>query len=91
MDDADRSKRDEIGGRRRIKVHIAGVLGDDLVQRCVRCGSILSDYRNSCTTGDGIVSGFAVGVLVAMVKGSQWVTGPTLEANEVKCDLFERN
>lgn len=92
MDDVDRSHTDDISRRPKVRVHVAGVL-HDAVQRCIRCGAILADYRGAVVLASDRrgARGFTVGVPVAMQGGGKWVTGPKLEANEVQCDLFERN
>jgi hypothetical protein len=44
-----------------IRVHIAGPMIEG-VQECVRCGAILTDYRNAFTPAGGpAVGGWAVG------------------------------
>lgn len=88
MDDADRSKRDELGGRKAIKVHVAGIIRGGK-QLCIRCGlnigMLLNARERSFETGDNIrivhQNGFVSQV---------WIGPDALEANEVKCDLFER-
>lgn len=91
MDDVDRTFSDDISRRPKVRVHVAGVLRDE-VQRCIRCGQILSDYRGAMVPrGSRPLSGFAVGAPIAMQGCGKWVTGSKLDANEVPCDLFERN
>ena len=91
MDHIDRSHFDDISRRAKVRVHVAGVLWD-AVQRCVRCGSILSDYRGAMIADGSLpLLGFAVGDSVAVHGHSKWVTGAKLGSEEVPCDLFERN
>lgn len=91
MDDVDRSFSDDVSRRAKVRVHVAGVLRD-AVQRCIRCGQILSDYRGAAVLkGSRPLTGFAVGAAVAVQGGGKWVTGAKLDPNETPCDLFERN
>lgn len=92
MDDVDRTPTDDISRRPKVRVHVAGVLRDG-VQRCIRCGAVLAEYRGAAVLASDRreAQGFSVGAPIAMQGGGKWVTGPKLEANEVRCDLFERN
>jgi len=51
-------------------IHKAGVLVDQ-IQRCIRCGYVLSDYRNAMIpVGDPPLVGFAVGAAVEVFEGN---------------------
>lgn len=85
MDDADRSKTDNVGGRKAVKVHVAGVKRADGWQVCIRCTLPLS------RVGD-----FAAGDNVRLIYkngffSESWAGPATIGEGEVKCDLFERN
>jgi len=56
-------------------IHIAGELGKDGVQRCRRCGLILTDYRNSMVPeGSPPLGGFAEGIHVEVIAGYPKIT-----------------
>jgi hypothetical protein len=51
-------------------IHKAGPLDSDGVQRCIRCGYILTDYRNSMVPeGTPPLRGFADGASVEVLGG----------------------
>lgn len=76
------------------EIHEAGPLVN-LVQRCTRCGDVLSDYRNTMyPEGDPPPSGWAVGAHIEVDRGwpVQWWTtddAPTCEA--VPTDSIEEH
>ena len=52
-------------------VHIAGEFDAAGVQRCTRCGYILTDYRNVMVpTGSPPLSGWEVGGAVEVITGN---------------------
>ncbi len=52
-------------------IHIAGPLEADGVQRCTRCGYILTDYRDSMVpTGQGPLRGWPEGRAVEVYPGN---------------------
>jgi hypothetical protein len=52
-------------------IHEAGELTRDGVQRCVRCGYVLTDYRHTLVVaGSPALGGWEVGAFVEVVKGA---------------------
>ena len=55
-------------------IHLAGEL-IDLVQRCVRCGIVISDYRHAAwPPGQDAPTGFAPGPVTVSASGNPRVT-----------------
>jgi hypothetical protein len=69
-------------------VHVAGPV-DDLVQRCARCGQVLTDYRNTMGVGNWSPSWWAEGQ-ISVYEGnpSHFVAGR--EPDGVDCLPQER-
>jgi hypothetical protein len=74
------------------EIHVAGPLVD-WVQRCARCGEVLSDYRGSMVpVGDPPPIGWAVGAYIE-IEGinpiQSWVTNDSPTCEEVPPDSIE--
>ena len=51
-------------------IHLAGALGPDLVQRCIICGYVLSDYRGAMMLDtEKPLTGFPEGAHVSVTVG----------------------
>jgi hypothetical protein len=59
-------------------IHRAGPLEDDGVQRCTRCGYILTDYRGAMVEeGSGPLQGWQEGAAVEVSHGNPTFSGVT--------------
>ena len=81
-----------IQGRAR-EIHVAGLLVA-MMQRCIRCGEVLSDYRNSMIPkGDPVPVGWTPGVAVEIVRGFPMqylrVEGETPTCDAAPADAIE--
>lgn len=74
------------------EIHVAGPMVD-WVQRCARCGEVLSDYRNAMVPeGDPPPCGWAVGAHIE-IEGinpiQSWVTDDAPTCEEISPDSIE--
>lgn len=76
--------------------HTVGEMDEDMVQRCVICGEIISDYRNAMVpAGQKLPKGFEPGIIyvsipVSIGKGltrTEFFQTPPLGAVIVECNL----
>ena len=52
-------------------IHIAGSINNEGIQRCERCGFILTDYRNAMISeGDPPLVGWVVGSFIEVIMGN---------------------
>ena len=62
-------------------IHVADEFNDEGVQRCERCGEILTDFRNVMVpTGTPPLQGWKVGAHVEVITGNPRYSGLTYEA-----------
>jgi hypothetical protein len=63
-------------------IHVAGEMTSEGVQRCERCGAILTDYRGAMVPdGQGpLGGGWAVGAHVEVLTGNPKYSGLTDDA-----------
>jgi hypothetical protein len=59
-------------------IHVAGELDREGVQRCERCGEILTDYRNAMVPeGSPSLRGWAIGAHIEVLTGNPRYSGVT--------------
>jgi hypothetical protein len=69
-------------------IHLAGELSDEGVQRCARCGVILTDYRNSMVpAGTSLLSGWPFGARVEVFTGNPKYSG--LTQHQADCETLQ--
>lgn len=69
-------------------IHVAGILDLEGVQRCERCGEILTDYRNSMVVfGSPALQGWENGAHVEVITGNPRYSG--LTDDDVDCESLQ--